>query len=357
MKRGGEGAALGGVRHQGVEFLELVDEQQDVALGLAGAGAQLGAQEAGLGAQAGQELLVVGDLRLHVRLHVRARQRGQLLHDAGQRRQRAAPRPQGDHAPGLARGLERRADAGADERRLADAGGTDHAGERVLADARGHAGDVAGAAEEAIGVALLERGQAGVGALLLAQLAAAPAGQQHLERAHQLGGAGDALLLALAQAAVDHPGQHLGDVGGDRAQRRHRVVERGGVGDQRGRGQRLQRVAPGQHLEHHDADRPQIGAVVDGVHAELLGGHVRHGADHGPLLGEAHVGQGHVIHLRRRPFGLPLAQRLGDAEVEHLHHAGAGDEDVLRLEVAVDDVELLGAGQRAGDRQHQVDGA
>src|SRR5262249_27417201 len=51
---------------------------------------------------------------------------------------------------------------------------------------------------------------------------------------------------------------------------------------------------------------------------------------------------------------------LRDAEVEHLHEVGpvfsAAEEDVLRLDVAVDDLQVVCASNAAGDLNHHVDG-
>jgi hypothetical protein len=48
--------------------------------------------------------------------------------------------------------------------------------------------------------------------------------------------------------------------------------------------------------------------------------------------------------------GLP--GRRGDPEVEHLHLALGGQEDVARLDVAVDDPRAVGRLERVGDRRH-----
>ena len=101
-----------------------------------------------------------------------------------------------------------------------------------------------------------------------------------------------------------------------------------------------ERVLPGDQVIEHDAQRVDVGARVDAVAANLLGRHrVRRaepGADDGqPAL--ARVG----------------VQQLGDAEVQQLDHALAadlGDEDVARLEVAVDDAEIVRRLQRGADR-------
>ena len=80
-----------------------------------------------------------------------------------ERRDRVAAGPQRDRLPPLAGGLQRRGDAGAHERRLARARRPDDGGDRQLADLRDHARDLGAAPEEAVGVALLERDEAGVG--------------------------------------------------------------------------------------------------------------------------------------------------------------------------------------------------
>ncbi len=82
--------------------------------------------------------------------------------------------------------------------------------------------------------------------------------------------------------------------------------------------------APGQHLVEDDADRVEVGALVDGLALGLFGRQV---------LGRAQNGAG-LGHLR--------VVGLGDAEVGDLHRAGGVDQDVLRLDVAVHDVRAVG---------------
>ncbi len=82
----------------------------------------------------------------------------------------------------------------------------------------------------------------------------------------------------------------------------------------------------GEALPHHHAERIHIGASVEGPPVRLLGRHI---AD----LPAQHAGA--------RRVGLRAA--LGDAEVDHLHVPREGQEDVLRADVAVDDVEQLSA--------------
>ena len=102
-----------------------------------------------------------------------------------------------------------------------------------------------------------------------------------------------------------------------------------------------------RHLEQGDPDRIEIAAGVDGSLARgLLGGHVRRRAHH------------------RARLGIPAADfrgELGDAEVHQLHHvATAGlldQEDVVRLEVAVDDAAIVRRLQRAAALQQDGAGA
>jgi hypothetical protein len=82
----------------------------------------------------------------------------------------------------------------------------------------------------------------------------------------------------------------------------------------------------GQQLVQHDAAREDVALAIDRQAAHLLGRHVAELA-----LEDAGLGL------------LALARRLGDAEVDQLHLALEGDEDVLRADVAVDQVEVAAA--------------
>jgi hypothetical protein len=97
-------------------------------------------------------------------------------------------------------------------------------------------------------------------------------------------------------------------------------------------GQRLggERQRVREQLVQDDAQRVDVGARVHVVRDEvgLLRAHVLEGADDLALLGE------------RRARRVPLVQRARDAEVDDLRLRQAvafGDEDVRRLEVAVDE--------------------
>jgi hypothetical protein len=105
-----------------------------------------------------------------------------------------------------------------------------------------------------------------------------------------------------------------------------------------------QAVGPrvGEQLEKHDAERVDVAGGAQRPAEDLLRARV---------LG------------RQRPAGLACqrgflghagVQQLGDAEVQQLHVPGVGDQDVRRLEVAVDDELRVGVRHRARDLQEQA---
>ncbi len=81
----------------------------------------------------------------------------------------------------------------------------------------------------------------------------------------------------------------------------------------------LERLVAGQHLVEHHAQREEVGPVVHLLALDLLRRHVVGRAEELTLLGEVR------------------AVEPGDAEVRDLHPVVRGDEDVRRLDVAVDD--------------------
>ena len=79
-----------------------------------------------------------------------------------------------------------------------------------------------------------------------------------------------------------------------------------------------------KQLEQHAADGVEVRARVDLAARRLLGRHV---------LGRAEDGAGAPARV-----GLRLAVGLREAEIEHLHAERVGEEQVRRLDVAVDEV-------------------
>ena len=161
----------------------------------------------------------------------------------------------------------------------------------------------------------------------------------------------EALLRVLLEAVQDDPvergRQRLAPLGGRRGvlleDRVHRLDGRVA----------LERAASRQHLVEHDAEREDVGAVIDGLPAHLLGRHVPHRAEHRARAGQrTRVGEQRRLGLERRAG----RGQLGEAEVEDLDAAVARHEDVVRLQVAVDDPLVVRGRQPARDLAGVVDG-
>ena len=153
------------------------------------------------------------------------------------------------------------------------------------------------------------------------------------ELVHDLPGARVARRGVFPQASLDDPLEDLGGVGTRVPERRrlsledrlHQVLER--------LARTLhERRASRQHLVEHRSEGPQIGARVDLFAAELLRGHEGQGAHGAPRIREA---------------AGPFPQ--GQAEIEQLHPPAAGQHQIGRLEVAVDDPGAVGRLQRRGE--------
>jgi hypothetical protein len=164
------------------------------------------------------------------------------------------------------------------------------------------------------------------------------------QRPHRVG-VGPAVLAVEGQRPVD-------DV---RRLRRHARLDGGDLarGHRHGREEQLVDVVrlvdelPGQQGEHRRADGPEIAARVDRVPVpeRLLRRHERR--------------RPHRAARRRQPPGARAEGNVAhprQAEVEHLDLPGPGEEEVLRLDVAVDDALLVGRGEHVeqliGDREH-----
>ena len=98
----------------------------------------------------------------------------------------------------------------------------------------------------------------------------------------------------------------------------------------------------GQQLEQQHAERVDVGGGGDRAAGDLLGrGVLRRQRD--------------AALARQQRHRLVVAEQLGDAEVEQLDLAVAGDQHVRRLEVAVDDQVGVGVRDRRLDVQEQAD--
>ncbi len=99
------------------------------------------------------------------------------------------------------------------------------------------------------------------------------------------------------------------------------------------------------------AEGEDVRPGVDGAPFELLGRHVRNGADEHALAGQRQIRQGvGGIHA-----SVPGRLQFGQAEVQHLH-AAARQHDVARLEIPVDDAGAMRGRQGVGQLRRNADG-
>src|SRR5262249_44942314 len=109
-------------------------------------------------------------------------------------------------------------------------------------------------------------------------------------------------------------------------------------------------------LVEDDSEREEIAPPVDEVAKDLLRGHVRWRAE-GILylLGGHASGRRDALGPERVAHAL-YSRSLRDAEVDHLHDTGSRDEDVARLQVAMNDTTLVNVLERGTnstrDREH-----
>ncbi len=152
--------------------------------------------------------------------------------------------------------------------------------------------------------------------------------------------------VARARVALlgEHVGQRRFEVRGQPGAEladRERLVEADLREHRHGRRAGERRLA-GQALDHHAPEREQVGARVDLLlAARLLGRHVHRRAHDAAGLGDA--------------ARIEEAAREPEVEQLRLLEAAAGQEEVARLDVAVDDAAPVRAGQRVGDAAAEVD--
>ena len=106
-----------------------------------------------------------------------------------------------------------------------------------------------------------------------------------------------------------------------------------------------------EHLVQQRPEGEDVRAVVHRLAPYLLGRHEAHGPQHHPRF--RGPGTGALVSFadeRRR------ARQLGEAEVEDLDPAVVRDEDVVRLEVAVNDPLVVSSGEATSDLERVVEG-
>jgi hypothetical protein len=119
-----------------------------------------------------------------------------------------------------------------------------------------------------------------------------------------------------------------------------------------------ERELSAQHLPGHHAEAELVGRRTGGVAAELLGSHVGGGTQHGPGTGEAvseglEPRDGARVAFQRRDALLLLDSR--EAEVHHANAAVVADHDVLGLEVAVQEPDVVGCDHASSRAEQHVE--
>ena len=104
----------------------------------------------------------------------------------------------------------------------------------------------------------------------------------------------------------------------------------------------------GQHLVQNHAEGEDVRAVVAAAAAHLFRRHVADRSHEPPGLGRRRR-QRRLVFVSGSRIRQPRRGQFGQAEVEDFYVAIAGDEKVLRLEIAMNDVALVRGGQSAGD--------
>ena len=149
----------------------------------------------------------------------------------------------------------------------------------------------------------------------------------------------DPLLGLLRERPADDRGEARRHVGAQREQVRRRLVDVA----QRDRDEVLprERDVARQQLPEHDRERVDVRRRRDGASPRLFGGEVGARSHHGSGLRDADV------HL----------ERACDPEVRHLDVALGVDQDVLRLDVAVDEAVRMRERERVGARGRELERA
>ena len=110
----------------------------------------------------------------------------------------------------------------------------------------------------------------------------------------------------------------------------------------------LEGAPAGDHLVKNRAEGKNIGAAIDLPALGLLGRHVGHGADDGAFFC-LRVFLTAMVAVADSGSTLEFFGQLGQAEVEQFHAAVVGDDDVGRLQIAVNDSGCVGARQGVGN--------
>ena len=170
---------------------------------------------------------------------------------------------------------------------------------------------------------------------------------QPLEVRANLAGVLIAKLSILLQALADDARQFRGSAGIQPSHRHRRAIQN--AVEDRPRAVTVKRRRAGRHFVQHDAEREQVGAGIHVLRPHLLGRHVRDRSQRTSRtrqVGRAPSRSPRCRH-RRQPDG-PWPVRNRESS-----RGRGGDEQIRRLDVAVDDPSGVRCLERVGDLDRQ----
>ena len=106
-----------------------------------------------------------------------------------------------------------------------------------------------------------------------------------------------------------------------------------------------ERAVAGQHLVEHAAERPDVRSLIDCLTTRLLRRHVRSGPEQLAIDGRCD----HRRRVGQRVSSSGSRGLFGEAKVQHLDRAVCRDDDVRRLEIAMNDPALVSRVERIRD--------
>ncbi len=149
------------------------------------------------------------------------------------------------------------------------------------------------------------------------------------------------------------PFQRRRDGGSAQRQLRRFLVQDGGHGF-RGRIP-FEGTNPGEHLVQHRAKTENVGPAIDQPAAHLFRRHVSGGSQHRADLG-CGCQFGQVPGGVACPHSGGFLHRLGQAKIQDLHPAVAGNKNIVGFQVAMGDVSAVRCGQTVGNLNSVVNG-
>jgi len=109
----------------------------------------------------------------------------------------------------------------------------------------------------------------------------------------------------------------------------------------------LERGKPGDHFVEHRSEGKLVRTKIDFAAGHLLRRHVADGAHHRSMLGDSGG--------RIRTPGVVELKKFRQTEIQHLGRTVARNHQVLRLEIAMNDANLVRFGETVGNLRRDCD--